>query len=66
MISRLRSLIAMTLAILVTVLTFGLVEVNRTGGPGGATDRTIRPGRAWRSCARGRGERGGASAARQR
>lgn len=34
MISRLRSLIAMTLAILVTVLTFGLVEVNRTGGPG--------------------------------
>ncbi len=33
MISRLRSWIAVTLAVLVTVLTFGLVEVNRTGGP---------------------------------
>jgi hypothetical protein len=34
MISRLRSWIAVTLAILVTALTFGLVEVNPTGGPG--------------------------------
>jgi hypothetical protein len=33
MISRLRAWIAMALAVLVTLLTAGVVEVNRTGGP---------------------------------